>query len=160
MKMERELGLRIVLEKPPAGVDFGLQKGRGRAYETIQKQTSQAKDLYFEFTVQVKAGSNADMPTFLGPLVQGPPSERFVYIDIGTYAGQTNSCWSRRLKIPLSGITRVMIDRLVDDSQAVIEARVPGTGRDGGPTCGTVKPFSGWKLGRSTEPAQGPPSFS
>lgn len=36
--MERELTLRIVLEKPLAGVDFGLQKGRGSEYETIQKQ--------------------------------------------------------------------------------------------------------------------------
>jgi Family of unknown function (DUF5990) len=150
MIMEHELALRIVLEKPPAGVDFGLQRGRGSAYETIQKQRSQTKDLYFEFTVRVKAGSKTAMPTFLGPLVQGPPGERFVYIDIGTYAGQTNSCWSRRLKIPLRGITWGMIDRLVDDSEAVLEARVPGTGRDGGPTCGTVKAFDGWKLERGT----------
>jgi Family of unknown function (DUF5990) len=105
MNMERELALRIVLVKPPAGVDFGLQKGRGSAYETIQKQRSQTKDLCFEFTVRVKAGSKAAMPTFLGPLVQGPPGERFVYIDIGTYAGQTDSRWSRRLKIPLRDIT-------------------------------------------------------
>ena len=27
--MERSLRLRIVLESPPSGVDFGLQKGRG-----------------------------------------------------------------------------------------------------------------------------------
>jgi hypothetical protein len=27
----------------------------------------------------------------------------------------------------------------------VLEARVPGTGRDGGPTCPTVKDFEGWK---------------
>ena len=32
------------------------------------------------------------------------------------------------------------------DSSLVIEVRVPGTGRDGGPTCGTVKQFSGWML--------------
>ncbi len=145
--MERELTLRIVLEKPPADVDFGLQKGRGSSYETIQKQRSKAKDLYFEFTVGVKASRKNAMPTFLGPLVQGPPGQRFIYIDIGTYAGQTDSCWSRRLKIPLSGITWKMIDRLLADSESVLETRVPGTGKDGGPTCATVKPFEGWRLG-------------
>jgi hypothetical protein len=144
--MERELTLRIILEKPPSDVDFGLQKGRGSGYETIQKQRSKAKDLYFEFTVRVKSTGKDAMPTFLGPLVQGPPSERFVYLDIGTYAGQTETPWSRRLKIPLRGITWDMVDQMSDDPRAVLETRVPGTGRDGGPTCGTVKPFAGWKM--------------
>jgi hypothetical protein len=27
----------------------------------------------------------------------------------------------------------------------VLEARVPGVGRDGGPACATVKDFDGWK---------------
>ena len=98
--MEGELTLRIVLEKPPADVDFGLQKGRGSDYETIQKQRSQAKDLSFEFIVRVKANRN-NSPVFLGSFVQGPAGDRFVYIDIGTYAGQTETGWSRRLKIPL-----------------------------------------------------------
>ena len=144
--MEHELTFRIVLEKPPANVDFGLQKGRGSDYETIQKQRSKAKDLYFEFPVRVKANQKDAIPGFLGPFVQGPPGARFVYIDIGTYAGQTDTCWSRRLKVPLSGITWNMIERLLADSESVLEARVPGTGKDGGPTCATVKPFAGWKL--------------
>lgn len=172
--MEHELTLRIVLEKPPAGVDFGLQKGRGSDYETIQKQRSEGKDLHFEFTVRVKAGrkpasprsksgaggsrsrqasaslgqhasaGRGDMPNFLGPHVQGPTGERFIYIDIGTYAGQTQTCWSRRLKIPLSGITWDMIDRVLADGESLLETRVPGTGKDDGPSCATVKPFPGW----------------
>jgi hypothetical protein len=86
-----------------------------------------------------KTGNNM-APEFTGPLVQGPPGDRFIYLDIGTYAGQADSCWSRRLKVPLSGITGQMID-----SHSVLEARVPGTADDGGPNCGTVKPFTGWK---------------
>ena len=148
--MERQLNFRIVLEKPPADVDFGLQKGRGSGYETIQKQRSKAKDLYFEFTVGVKDARKDALPTLLGPLVQGPPDQRFIYIDIGTYAGQSDSCWSRRLKVPLRGITWEMADRALADSESVLETRVPGTGRDGGPTCATVKPFDGWTLGRAT----------
>jgi uncharacterized protein DUF5990 len=144
--MEPELTLRIVLEKPPADVDFGLQEGRGSSYETIQKQRFKGKDLYFEFTVRVKAGGRGTTPNFLGSLVQGPPAGRFIYIDIGTYAGQTETCWSRRLKIPLIGITRDMIDQVLANPESLLETRVPGTGRDGGPTCATVKPFPGWKF--------------
>lgn len=141
--MEREINLRIVLEEPPPGVDFGLQKGRGSDYETVQKQRSKSGDLHFDFTVRAKAGSGKAAPTLLGPFVQGPPHERFVYLDIGTYAGQADSIWSRRLKIPLRGITWDLIEE-VSDSSAILEARVPGRGRDGGPNCATVKPFDGW----------------
>ena len=148
--MERELTLRIVLEKPPADVDFGLQKGRGTNYETIQKQRSKEKDLHFELTVGVKESRKDDLPTLLGPFAQGPPAQRFIYIGIGTYAGQRDSCWSRRLKIPLSGVTWEMVDKVLADPKSVLETRVPGTGKDGGPTCATVKPFAGWKLVRST----------
>ena len=134
-----ELKLRIILEQPPKGCDFGLQKGRGSVYEIVQTKRFAGKDLVFEFTLGVKPDGKGS-PDFAGPFVQGPAGERFVYIDIGTYAGQADSIWSRRLKVPLSGITTEMIQ-----SSAVLEARVPGTARDGGPTCATVKPFAGWK---------------
>src|SRR5262245_12230378 len=136
--MERELTLRIVLEKPPAGIDFGLQKGKGSLYDVEQKQRSSAgSDLTFEFTVRVGESEKKE-PNFLGPYVQGPPKERFGYIDIGTLAGQHDTPWSRRLKVPLVGITWKMVQA------GVLETHVPGTGRDGGPTCATVKPFDGW----------------
>jgi hypothetical protein len=89
--VERELTLRIVLESPPIGVHFGLQKGRGSNYETIQKQRSKTRDLHFECMIKVKAKSKGILPTFVGPFVQGPPGERFVYLVIGTCAGQTST---------------------------------------------------------------------
>jgi hypothetical protein len=144
--VERELILRIVLEKPPAGVDFGLQEGQGSDYHTIQRQGSNGQDLRFQFGIKIKENGRGELPGFLGSVVQGPTGERFVYLDIGTYAGQTGSCWSRRLKIPLNGIPWDMINQSDSDSPPVLETRVPGTGRDGGPNCGTVKPFEGWKL--------------
>jgi hypothetical protein len=52
--MEAELHLRIVLEKPPAGVDFGLQEGKGHAYKTVQIQRSNGGNLTFDCTVTVK----------------------------------------------------------------------------------------------------------
>ncbi|HVQ35910.1 MAG TPA: DUF5990 family protein [Pyrinomonadaceae bacterium] len=147
--MEHEIKLRIVLESPPAGVDFGVQKGKGNNYETIQTQRSKGQDLSFEFTVRLKTGDHAR--NFLGPFVHGPTGERFVYIDIGTCAGQIETGWSRRLKIPLKGIPSDLIDNVLAEPLSQLEARVQGTGRDGGPTCGTVKPFTGWKLRRYDE---------
>ena len=143
---ESELTFRIVLEMPPAGVDFALQKGKGSNYEIVQKQRSGNGDLRFEFTARAVTGSRGEGPNLLGPFVQGPVGERFVYVGIGQYAGQMGTEWSRRLKVPLSGITEEMIDRALRDSNAVLETQVPGTGKDGGPNCATVKPFAGWKL--------------
>lgn len=138
--MEGELTLRIILETPPAGVDFGVQKGRGGSYETIERKRSDGGDLRFEVRVGVRASTGGTVD-FSGPLVQGPRGERFVYVDIGTLAGQHDSSWTRRLKIPLIGITWDMIKK----PDSIIEARVPGTGRDGGPNCASVKDFEGWK---------------
>ena len=144
--MDQQLVLSIVLQQPPAGVDFGLQKGSGGTYETVQKQRSASGDLHFEFTVTIKRNKDSVNPDFRGPFVQGPVDGRFIYIDIGTYAGQNDSLWSRRLKIPLRGISFAMIDQLSHDSALHIGTAVPGTGSDMGPTCGTVKPFDGWKV--------------
>ena len=145
--MDQEVPLRIVLTNPPPGIDFGLQKGSGHTYETIQKQQSDSQDLQFGFTVRVKSSPDKKTtPTLLGPFVQGPPDARFVYIDIGTAAGQADSIWSRRLKIPLQGITWAMIDQVSVNPELILETQVPGTGKDAGPTCGTVKPFTGWQV--------------
>ena len=143
--MSQELSIRIILESPPTGVDFGIQKGNGSKYETIQKQQSNKKDLCFEFKVLVKE-SQTPLPNFTGPYVQGPSNERFIYIDIGTYAGQIYSVWSRRLKVPLRDISSETIKQLLADSSFILETKVPGTAKDGGPNCATVKPFSGWHL--------------
>ncbi|MGH9162256.1 MAG: DUF5990 family protein [Vicinamibacteraceae bacterium] len=144
--MERELRVRIVLQRPPSGVAFGVQRGHGAAYATVQTQRSDGRDLQFEFSVALKAENKRTTPDFGGPFVQGPPDARFIYIDIGRHAGQADSIWSRRLKIPLSGITWDAIDRGARDPQTMLETRVPGTGRDGGPNCAAVKPFDGWKV--------------
>ncbi len=146
--METELTFRIVLEKPPAGVDFALQKGKGTNYEIIQKQRSGTRDLIFEFTASAKPSGNA-APNLLGPFVQGPTGERFVYIGIGAFAGQLDTNWNRRLKVPLTGITAAIVQQAADDPRAILETHVPGTGKDGGPNCATVKPFAGWKLVRT-----------
>ena len=81
----------------------------------------------------------------LGPFTHGPVDGRFTYLDIGTYAGQTNTQWSRRLKIPFRDITWDVVKKAANGKR-VLETRVPGTAKDGSPTCATVKPFAGWKV--------------
>jgi hypothetical protein len=143
--MESEITLQIILIKPTPGVIFGLQKGSGSKYETVQKQIPVSNDLAFACTIKVKGDrSKAEAPRFSGGFVQGPADNRFVYIDIGTCAGQIGTVWSRRLKIPLTGITWKDIDSL--SGNAMLQTLVPGTGRDGGPNCATVKPFEGWHI--------------
>ena len=143
--MNQELLVRIILENPPVGVDFGIQKGSGNNYETILKQRSGKEDLCFQFKIGVKENKTA-LQSFIGPYVHGPSNERFIYVDIGTAAGQENAVWTRRLKIPLKDISSETITSALTDSSLVLETKVPGTGKDGGPNCATVKPFPGWHL--------------
>ena len=143
--MESEVKLQIVLLKPTPGVIFGLQKGSGNNYETIQKQSANNNDLLFSFSIIVKGDTIKDEnPKFSGSFVQGPTGGKFVYIDIGTYAGQKDTDWARRLKIPLTGITWKEINLCLTNHNSILETCVPGTGKDGGPNCATVKPFDGW----------------
>ena len=143
--MESEITLQIILIKPTPEVVFGLQKGSGSNYETVQKQIPVSNDLTFTFTIKVKGDRSKDkLPKFSGSFVQGSADNKFVYIDIGTCAGQSGTIWSRRLKIPLTGIAWKDIDSL--SANSMLQTTVPGTGRDGGPNCATVKPFGGWHL--------------
>jgi hypothetical protein len=148
--MHTEIPIRIVLVAPPSGVDFGIQEGKGSDYTTLQKQRSKGADLCFEFTVTVKDNRDDGLPNFLGQVVQGPAIGRFIYIGVGKHAGQTDSCWERRIKTPLTGITWEMIQSVAGDSTQILEAHIPGTGKDGGPSCATVKPVREWKCCKKT----------
>lgn len=145
--MEFDLPLRIIVVAPPADCDFGLQKGRGTKYEVEPKQTSTGRDLQFELTLRVKENEATGAPNFLGPFAQGTPQERFFYLGIGEYAGQKNTPWSRRAKVPLKSIGWELIEEVRRRPGARLEARYAGTDRRGGPTCATVKLLDGgWKV--------------
>jgi hypothetical protein len=138
--MDNTLTLHIKVEEPAIGVLFALQKGSGNDFEPIQKQQSQGEPLHFEAVFKVKGDPNRDpWPVLLGPFAQGPAAERFLYLDIGAIAGQVGSEWRRRLKVPLKSITWEQI------KLGQLSCTVPGVGRDGGPNCGTVRNFEGWK---------------
>jgi hypothetical protein len=124
-----EITLRLTLDQPTAGVDFALQQGRGSSFTTIQKQRSTGSDLKFEFSVVVKM-SKTGAPDFAGPYVQGAAGERFFYINIGSYAGQTDTQWNRRLKVPL-----YLIGWDAINSGGILGATIPRRDKSGGPSC-------------------------
>jgi hypothetical protein len=64
--MARGLTFRIVIEQPPAGVDFALQQGSGSAYEPVQRQRSTGNDLTFEFQPSIREGISPNVSVTLG----------------------------------------------------------------------------------------------
>lgn len=148
---EQELRLRITLRRPPEGVRFALQRGRS---DLVDAQDATGADLSFDLTVRVRYAEEGLPPRFLGPFTQGPPAARFVYVNSGKSAGQTNTCWDRRAKIPLTTITTPLIAATVETRGAVLEAVVQGTGKDGGPVCASVQLLDGGWHVQYAEPAK------
>lgn len=144
--MESEVQIRLVLVDPPPGIDYGIQRGAGADYESVWVQQRKRDDVAFEFAVTVADNRKDGLPNFLGPFTQGPPAGRFIYIDVGTYAGQKNTPWSRRMKIPLAGITWPLIRKAMNKPGATLLARIPGTAKDGGPNCATVRLIGEWRV--------------
>jgi Family of unknown function (DUF5990) len=141
--MIRSLPLRITLIKPPPSVPLRLQRGKN---DLVPPSSAAGDKVSFDFIVSIANDQSDGPPNFRGPFVQGPSGGRFIYINSGTYAGQSDSCWSRRAKVPLSGISWDLIEATLSKSSAVLEARIAGTAKDGGPACATVQLLEGWKV--------------
>src|SRR5215218_4821257 len=145
--MEREIPLRITLVHPPRDVVFCLQRGKR---EIVSPVRVTGDDLSFELSVRVRDGRTDGLPNFLGPFTQGPPAGRFVYVNSGTSAGEADSCWTRRAKVPLSGISWALIEAALVAPAAVLEARIAGASGDGGPACATVPLLEGgWRIAKT-----------
>jgi hypothetical protein len=141
---EQTFAFRIIIEKPMPGVLYGLQQGNGNSYETLQPQMAGSGNLWFDFSLPVRTDKAGHL-LLHGPLVQGPPKQRFVYLDIGSYAGQEGAPDSGRLKVPLPEITGDMVQVALEGGRLMTV--ISGTKeKDGRPTMGTVKPFAGWRL--------------
>jgi hypothetical protein len=140
--MSEQLALRILVIDPPAGVPWALQLGR----DELLRPRNDGTTLVFEFTVTLGPSAPDGSPTFRGPATQGPVHGRFVYLCSGKRAGAAASPWDRRAKIPLGGITAAMVSAVRATPGTVLEARIAGTDRRGGPACATVPLLNGWEL--------------
>ena len=130
------LPLRIVVTDPLPGLALALQRGSTAGAELVPPVASSAAAVAFDLEVIVDGALPDGRPRFLGPEVQGPPAERFVYLCVGRMAGQADSDWAGRVKVPLGGITWPTIEGLPPGRR--IEGRIPGRGRKGGPALATV----------------------
>lgn len=142
--MPQELPIRITLIQPPPGVIFGVQEGKTALLAPIHKDT---ESLSFDFTLRIGAPQANGAPNLLGSFAQGTPADRFVYVNSGTSAGQIDSCWTRRAKVKLAGITQGLIDTVQSTPGTRLEARIAGKAKDGGPACASVPLLGeGWQV--------------
>ena len=138
--MKQEIGIRIRVIEPPKGISIQVQRGK---CELLPPVKTTAKELVFEFPIDVDVSSG--VPNFLGAYSQGPKDARFIYVNSGTYANQPDSEYGRRAKLSLMTITKAQVEAALASKSARIETSFPGIGRDGGPTCASVKSLE-WKV--------------
>ena len=140
----KTLLLRIVVTDPPPDVLWALQLGKD---EIAKPKSVTTKRIVFEFTVDVVEDSSMAGFRLRGPAVQGRPGERFVYLRIGTYAGQAGTPVGRRAKIGLEGISRKLLDAASAKRSGVLQVEFAGTDRKGEPACATVPLLGpGWVI--------------
>ncbi len=135
------LTVRITLLAPPAGVMFSLQEGDATSAHAVW---STGADLTFDIPVRIEDGPDG-APRWLGPHVRREGRRRFAYYCSGRHAGQPHTEWSRRGKVFLTDIPVDLVRRALAEGRA-LAASFPGTAKDGGPSCATVKPVGGWSL--------------
>lgn len=132
--MKCDIPIRIRVLRPIPEAAMKVQRGKD---ELLAPVASSDKELVFEF--EISADLSATEPNFLGKFAQGPKSARFVYVNSGKYAGNPFTQWNRRAKISLMNITGDQVRAVAADPKLVLETEFEGVGRDGGPTCASVK---------------------
>lgn len=129
---EARLTLRLTIADPVPGVRYSLQQDDA----PLDPVTATAAPLSFDVPIKLSPDGR-----LLGPFIRREgPERRFVYIRIGQSAGDCASPWNRRAKIDVHDIPTAL--RVAG---TVLEVRLPGRARDGGPACATVRPVEGWR---------------
>jgi hypothetical protein len=137
---EHAVRLCIVVEDPVPGDMHSLQDAKNVPVDA--QRASKGEPLTFEFDVRAKLTD--DGVRWLGEHIRREgPERRFVYIAIGTQAGDVSSPWSRRMKIDVHTIGAELV--AAGARGHVLEVVVAGTGADGSPGCATVKPSRAWR---------------
>ena len=140
--MKHQIPVRIIVLRPLSGVAMLVQRGKDELLPPSAKSPDQ---LVFDFELTVDMTETR--PNFLGKYAQGPKDARFVYVNSGTYADQ-HSMWGRRAKISLINITGDQIQEVVSKAGTILQTEFEGIGRDGGPTCASVKGIE-WKVAKA-----------
>ena len=148
-RKEVEIPLRITLYRVPPGVRFALQKGRAGAtakVELIPPTRVDPASISFDFTVRVAPDRLGTKLRFLGEFTQGPSDKRFVYVNSGKRAGQEDTPWDRRAKIPLTTISPALVDHVRETPNTVLLIEISGRAADGGPVVASQLSSTEWRL--------------
>jgi hypothetical protein len=121
-----DLTLRIICLDPPVlpddpRVGFGLQD---KSQQLTPGQSQPDGSLAFTATLKVKGTSGLQSPDFAGAYVHGTAQQRFLYLSLGTQQGSVWQ-WTRRIKVPLSGITWAHIED-VGSKGGILEGTIDG----------------------------------
>ncbi len=131
-----QITLRLTIADPLPGVRYSLQKDDA-PFEPV---TAGDGPLSFDVPIQLKPDNR-----FGGPFVRREGKERrFVYVRIGAMAGDHAVDWQRRAKIDIHDIPGSLLDQARQGR--VLEIILPGRGKDGTPSCATVRPTTGWHV--------------
>ena len=137
---QTEIRACLVIEHPVPGVLHSLQEDDA---PLDPKASNSGEPLAFEFPLRIERPEDGP-PKFFGKQVRREgPERRFVYIRIGTAAGQHGSPWTRRMKIDIHDVDPALLDKAC--SGGVLEATIDGTARDGSPACATIRPVI-WRV--------------
>lgn len=132
---DTSITLRLTLADPVPGGRYSLQK------DDLPFEPVTATDAALSFDVAVRLSDDGRL---LGPFVRREGTvRRFVYIRIGQSAGDHASPWSRRAKIDIHDIPADLLT--LARAGRVLEIVLPGRGKDGSPTCATVRSTTGWR---------------
>ena len=135
-----EVRARIVIERPVAGVLHSLQEGDDAPLDP--KASKAGERLVFDFPLRIERTS--DGAKFFGKQVRREgPLRRFVYIRVGTCAGDRASPWTLRMKIDIHDIDPALLDKAMKGG--VLEGTIDGTAKDGSPACATIRPVN-WRV--------------
>lgn len=138
MRAERfDLPLCIVVEEPVRGLALALQRGQAGKATLLPPARNSLAAVAFELEVTVDGSLSDGRPRLLGPFVQGPPDARFVYLAVGKRAGQVESPWDGRVKVPLGALGWDRIEELSPKGRLI--ARIAGQSSKGGPALASVR---------------------
>lgn len=130
---QTEVRARIVIERPVPGVLHSLQEGDDAVLDP--KRSAGGEALAFDFPLRIER--TAQGAKFFGKQVRREgPLRRFVYVRVGTCAGDPASPWTRRMKLDIHDVDLALLDAAI--AGAVLEGTVAGTAKDGTPACATL----------------------
>ena len=136
MAAGQKITLRLTIRDPVAGVAYSLQNKKS---EPVGMVVAGDGPLSFDVLVNVGPG-----PRLLGEFVRSEgQTRRFVFIAVGRQAGDSSSPWNRRAKIDIHDLPAELLESAL--AGRVVEARLPGRDKGGGPACATLRPLGSWK---------------